>query len=103
MAVCVLIQLILVHNGSVFGYSGASEAVRGAGLLTVVWVWRAVSNWPGCWGGNKFVVRVGFRAGDVVIGMGRVSVAYMYEQCICYWLVSLAGRLAGRKVLTLFG
>ena len=103
MAVCVLIQLILVHNGSMFGCLGASEAVRAAGFFTVVWVWRAVSNWPGCWGEIMFVVMVGFRAVDVVIGMGRVSVAYMYEQCICCLLVSLAGRLAGRKVLMLFG
>ena len=36
MAVCVLIQLILVQTGSVFGCLGAGEAVRGAGLVTVV-------------------------------------------------------------------
>ena len=70
-----LIQLILVQTGSVFGCLGAGEAVRGAGLVTVVWVWRVVSDWPGCWGRVMFVVRVGFRAVDVVIGMGRVSVA----------------------------
>ena len=75
MAVCVLIQLIIVQTGSVFDCLGAGEAVRGAGLVTVVWVWRAVSDWPGCWGRVMVVVRVGFRAVDVVIGMGRVSVA----------------------------
>ena len=75
MAVCVLIQLILVQTGSVFGCLGAGEAVRGAGLVTVVWVWRAVSDWPVCWWRVMLVVRVGFRAVDVVIGMGRVSVA----------------------------
>ena len=35
MAVCVLIQLILVQTGSVFGCSGASDAMRGAGLFVV--------------------------------------------------------------------
>ena len=75
MAECVYIQLILVQTGSVFGSLGASEAVRGAGLVTVIWVWRAVSNWPGCSGRVMVVVRVGFRAVDVVIGMGQVSVA----------------------------
>ena len=44
MAVCVLIQLIFVQTGSVFDCLGAGEAVRGAGLVTVVWVWRAVSD-----------------------------------------------------------
>ena len=67
-----VIQLILVQTGSMFGCLGASEAVRGAGLFSVVWVWRAVSNWPGCWGRVMFVVRVGSRAVDVVIGMGGV-------------------------------
>ena len=38
MAVCVLIQLILVQAGSVVGYLGAGEAVRGAGVVAVVWV-----------------------------------------------------------------
>ena len=47
MADCVLIQLILVQTGSLFGSLGASEAVRRAGLVTLVWVWRAVSGWPG--------------------------------------------------------
>ena len=75
MAVYVLIQLTLVQTGSVFGCLGAGEAVRGAGLVTVVWVCRVVSDWRGCWGRVMFVVRVGFRAVDVVIGMGRVSVA----------------------------
>ena len=75
MAVCVLIQLILVQTGPVFGSLDTSEAVRGAGLVTVVWIWRVVYNWIECWGRVMFVVRVGFRAVDVVIGMGRVSVA----------------------------
>ena len=44
MAVCVLIQLILVQTGSVFGSLGAGEAVKRVGLVTVVWVWRAVSD-----------------------------------------------------------
>ena len=70
-----LIQLILVQTGSVFGSLSASEAARGAGLVTVVWIWRAVSDWPGCWERVLFVMRVGVRAVDVVIGMGRVSVA----------------------------
>ena len=70
-----LIQLIMVQTGSVFGCLGVGEAVRGADLVTVVWVWRAVSDWPGCWGRVIIVVRVGFRAFGVVIGMGRVSVA----------------------------
>ena len=75
MAVCVLIQLILLQTSSMFGCLGASEAARGAGLFTVVWVWRAVGNCPGCLGKVMFVVRVDFRVVDVVIGMGRVSVA----------------------------
>ena len=75
MADCVFIQLILVQTGSVFSCFGAGEAVRGVGLVTVVLVWRAVSNWPGCWGRVMFVVRVGFGAVDVVIGMGQVSAA----------------------------
>ena len=74
MAVCVLIQLIMVQTGSMFGCLGTGEAVRGSGLVTVVWVWQAVSDWPGCWGRVMFVVRVGFRAVDVGVGMGSVSV-----------------------------
>ena len=69
MAVCVLIQLILVQTGSVFGCLGTGETVRGAFLFTVVWVWQAISDWPGCWGSVMFVVGVGFRAIDVVFGM----------------------------------
>ena len=79
MAVCELIQLILVQTVSVFGCLGASAAARGAVLANVVWVWRAVSDWPRCWGRVMFVVRVNFRAVDVVIGMGRVSVALIEE------------------------
>ena len=75
MAVCVLIQLIMVQTGSVFDCLGEGEAVRGAGLVTVVWVWRAVSDWPGCWRRVMFVVRSNFRAVNVVIGVRRVSVA----------------------------
>ena len=75
IAVCVLIQLILVQIGSVFGCLGTGEAVRGAGLVAVVCVWRAVSDWPGCWGRVMFVVMAGLRAVDVVNGIGRVSVA----------------------------
>ena len=74
MAICVLIQLILVQIGFVFGCLGAGEAVRAAGVVPVVWVWQAVSDWPGCWGRVMFLVRVGFRAVNVVIGIGRVSV-----------------------------
>ena len=74
MAVCVLIQLILVQTGSVFGFLGMGETVRGVGLVTVVWVWRAVSDCPGCWERVIFVVGVGFKTIDVVIGMEQVSV-----------------------------
>ena len=75
MAVCVLIQLILVQTGSVFGFLGTGETVRGTVFITVVWVWQAVCDCSGCWGSVMFVVGVGFRAIDVVIGMEQVSVA----------------------------
>ena len=57
-----LIRLILVQIDSVFGSLDESEAVRGVGLVTVIQIWRAVSDWPGCWGKVMFMVRVGFRA-----------------------------------------
>ena len=90
MTICVLIQLIMVQTNSMFDCLGAGEAVRGADLIPVVWVWlggwvvcvvalvwvwRAVNDWPGCWGGVIFVMIVCFRAVEVVIGMGQVSVA----------------------------
>ena len=75
MAVCVPVQLIPVKIDSAFGWVGEDEAVGGAGLIIVGWVWRDVRDWPDCWERVRFVVRVGFRASDVVVGMERVSVA----------------------------
>ena len=74
-AVCVPAQLILVMNDSAFGWVGEDEAVGGAGLVIVGWVWQDFRDWHECWERVMFVVRVGFRASDVVIGMERVSVS----------------------------
>ena len=63
MAVCVLIQLIMVQTGSVFDCLGAGEAVRGAGLV-------------------DSTVRAGFGLGAALLAVLMTSVVVVAAGCI---------------------